>query len=353
MTGFTAGATTVHTDPAALAPVTRALRRSGRPVVLVPTMGALHAGHRELIRVARRCPGAVTVVSIFVNPLQFGPHEDLDRYPRRFEADLEMCREQGVELVFAPAAQAMYPPGSATPDAMTTVHPGALGAELEGASRPGHFTGVLTVVAKLFGIVRPDRALFGEKDYQQLVLIDRMARDLQLGVRVVGVPTVRDADGLALSSRNAYLDAGQRAAAVALSAALAAGAHAGARGPEAVLRAAATVLRAEPAVILDYLELRGRGLGPVPPHGPARLLVAATVGSTRLIDNIGVHLGATGSTGPPGAGSPGAGPSGTGHSGAAAAPGVADATTPAGSPTPDDDVLTEEDKGGPRCSAPC
>lgn len=337
MSGFTVAATSVHTEPAALAPVTRALRRSGRPVVLVPTMGALHAGHRELIRTARRSPGAVTVVSIFVNPLQFGPHEDLKRYPRRFDADLRLCREEGVELVFAPAAEAMYPPGSDTPDSMTTVHPGALGADLEGASRPGHFTGVLTVVAKLFGIVRPDRAFFGEKDYQQLVLIHRMARDLQLGVHVVGVPTVREPDGLALSSRNAYLDAGQRAAAVALSAALAAGAHAGARGPEAVLRAATAVLRAEPAVILDYLALRSSGLGPVPSHGPARLLVAGTVGSTRLIDNIGVQLGAGGSSGRPGV----------------ADSGVSDTTTPAGSPTPGDDVLTEENQGGPRCCAPC
>ena len=332
MSAHTAGATSVHTDPAALTPVTRALRRSGRPVVLVPTMGALHAGHRELIRAARRVPGAGTVVSIFVNPLQFGPHEDLDRYPRRFEADLQMCREEGVELVFAPSVQAMYPPGADNPDAMTTVQPGALGAELEGASRPGHFAGVLTVVAKLFGIVRPDRAFFGEKDYQQLVLIHRMARDLQLGVQVVGVPTVREADGLALSSRNAYLDAGQRAAAVTLFAALTAGAHAGGQGPEAVLRAATAVLRAEPAVILDYLALRSRGLGRVLLHGQARLLVAATVGSTRLIDNIGVSLGNTDR---------------------ARDPGVADATTPTGSSSPGDDVLPKGNQGGQRCSAPC
>lgn len=313
MSGFTAGATSVHTDPAALSRVSRALRRSGRPVVLVPTMGALHAGHRELIRAARRSPGAVTVVSIFVNPLQFGPQEDLDRYPRRFDADLEMCRAEGVELVFAPEAEAIYPPGSGT-----TVQAGALGAELEGASRPGHFTGVLTVVATLFGIVGPDRAFFGEKDYQQLVLIHRMARDLHLGVEVVGVPTVREADGLALSSRNAYLDAGQRAAAVTLSAALAAGSHAGPRGPEAVLHAAGQVLRAEPALTLDYLVLRSRGLGPAPSCGAARLLVATTVGSTRLIDNAGVQLGAPGSA----------------HAG------VAEATPPAGSFPSGGDVLT-------------
>lgn len=335
MSGFTAGATSVHSDPAALAQVTRALRGSGRPVVLVPTMGALHTGHRELIRAARRSPGSVTVVSVFVNPLQFGPQEDLERYPRPFDADLAMCREEGVELVFAPKVEAMYPPGSENPDAMTTVHAGALGAELEGASRPGHFTGVLTVVAKLFGIVRPDRAFFGEKDYQQLVLIHRMARDLQLGVHVVGVPTVREPDGLALSSRNAYLGAGQRAAAVTLSAALAAGAHAGPQGVEAVLRAAMAVLRAEPAVVLDYLALRSPGLGPPPSCGEARLLVAATVGSTRLIDNVGVYLGVTGSAAHPGEAPPGAAP-----------PGVVDATTVTGSSSPGQDVLTAGIEGG-------
>ena len=284
MTSFTAGRLTLHADPAELARVTRALRATGRRVVLVPTMGALHAGHRELIRVARLVPGAVTVVSAFVNPLQFGAGEDLDRYPRSLKADLELCRSEGVELVFAPGTAAMYPTGAGT-----TVHPGPLGSELEGVSRPGHFAGVLTVVAKLFGIVRPDRALFGEKDYQQLVLIHRMARDLQLGVEVVGVPTVRESDGLAVSSRNVHLTPQQRRVAVALSAALAAGAHAGACGAEAVL-AARRVLDAEPAVAVDYLVLRDRRLGPAPDQGEARLLVAATVGSTRLIDNVGVRL---------------------------------------------------------------
>jgi pantoate--beta-alanine ligase len=281
---FTAGHLTLHADPAGLARVTRALRGTGRRVVLVPTMGALHAGHRELIRAARLVPGAVTVVSIFVNPLQFGAGEDLDRYPRSLESDLELCRSEGVELVFAPDTAALYPPG-----ASTTVHPGPLGSELEGVSRPGHFTGVLTVVAKLFGIVRPDRALFGEKDYQQLVLIHRMVRDLQLGVEVVGVPTVRESDGLAVSSRNVYLTPQQRRVAAALSAALAAGVHAGARGADVVL-AARRVLDAEPTVAVDYLVLRDRRLGPAPDQGEARLLVAATVGTTRLIDNVGVVL---------------------------------------------------------------
>ena len=283
---------TVCEDPAETASVTRAARRAGRPVILVPTMGALHAGHRSLIRAAHavpRAPGAadaIVVVSIFVNPLQFDARDDLDRYPRQLDADFAVCRAEGVELVFAPSAEAMYPPGSGT-----TVAPGALGTELEGASRPGHFVGVLTVVAKLFGIVGPDCALFGEKDYQQLVLIQRMVADLRMGVQVVGLPTVRDADGLAMSSRNVHLDSAARAAAVTLPAALSAGARAGRHGPEAVLAAARKVLSAQPAVVLDYLALRGPELGPAPQRGPARLLVAATVGGTRLIDNVCVQMG--------------------------------------------------------------
>ncbi len=276
----------VHADPAALSAVTRSLRHNGRSVVLVPTMGALHDGHRALIRAARAVPDASTVVSIFVNPLQFDVRADLDRYPRRLDADLAICDEEGVELVFAPTVEAMYPPGSDT-----TVHPGPLGAQLEGASRPGHFVGVLTVVAKLFGIVAPQRALFGEKDYQQLVLIQRIVADLRMGVQVAGVPTVRAADGLALSSRNVHLDVAERAAATALPAALLAGAQAGEHGRDAVLTAAREVLAGHPAVAVDYLELRDPQLGPALRRGPARLLVAATVGDTRLIDNICLHLG--------------------------------------------------------------
>jgi pantoate--beta-alanine ligase len=277
---------TVYDDPAALSAASRGARRAGRPVVLVPTMGALHAGHRSLIRAAKAVPDSCTVVSIFVNPLQFDARDDLDRYPRQLDADLAVCQAEGAELVFAPSVEVMYPPGSGT-----TVAPGARGTELEGASRPGHFVGVLTVVAKLFGIVGPDHAVFGEKDYQQLVLIQRMVTDLRLGVRVVGLPTVRDADGLAMSSRNVHLNSAARAAAVALPAALSAGARAGARGPEAVLAAAHEVLSAQPAVVLDYLALRDPQLGPAPQRGEARLLVAATVGGTRLIDNVCVHLG--------------------------------------------------------------
>jgi pantoate--beta-alanine ligase len=249
-------------------------------------MGALHEGHRELIRHARRTPGAtVTAVSIFVNPLQFGAGEDLGRYPRPLEADLEVCREEGVELVFLPGAADMYPDG-----ADTTIVPGRLGGELEGEVRPGHFGGVLTVVAKLFHIVAPDVAYFGEKDFQQLVLVKKMVRDLNFPVAVVGVPTVREPDGLALSSRNAYLTPDQRPAAAALQRALSAGAAVSARGPQAVLDAARAVLAEEPALEVQYLELRDPELGPDPLAGRARLLVAARVGSTRLIDNVPVQL---------------------------------------------------------------
>ena len=285
--GYTPGQLTVHTSPAAISPVTRALRAAGRRIALVPTMGALHEGHRELVRHARRMPGAgVVAVSIFVNPLQFGPTEDLARYPRTLETDLQICRDEGVELVFAPTVDDMYPGGPGT----TTVDPGPLGAELEGAVRPGHFAGVLTVVAKLFHIVGPDVAFFGEKDYQQLVLITKMVADLNFPLAVVGVPTVREPDGLALSSRNAYLSPEQRPLATTLQRALAAGAGVSARGPEAVLSTARAVLAAEPAITVDYLALRDPDLGPDPLDGKARLLVAARLGTTRLIDNVAVFL---------------------------------------------------------------
>lgn len=277
---------TVHRDPQRINRVVRALRAAGRNVALVPTMGALHAGHRQLIREAQVMQNTVVVVSIFVNPLQFGPNEDLDKYPRRFEQDVQICREERVGLVFAPSAEDMYPQG-----AEVTVHPGPLGDELEGASRPGHFAGVLTVVSKLFNIVQPTFAVFGQKDYQQLQLIHKMARDLNFPLDVVGVPTVREHDGLALSSRNAYLTEEQRHHAVTLSAALTAGAHVSAQGADAVLKAAHDVLAQTPEVELDYLELRGPDLGPAPENGDARLLVAARVGATRLIDNIAVLLG--------------------------------------------------------------
>ncbi|MGH3470305.1 MAG: pantoate--beta-alanine ligase, partial [Thermocrispum sp.] len=246
---FARGKVNVLSEPAEVTRTTAALRAVGRTVVLVPTMGALHAGHLEVIRRAKRIPGTVTVaVSIFVNPLQFGQGEDLDAYPRALETDLAKLEHAGVELVFTPRVEHMYPDG-----AQVTLNPGPLGDQLEGASRPGHFAGVLTVVTKLFNVVRPSYAFFGEKDYQQLVLVKAMVRDLNLDVKVIGVPTVREPDGLALSSRNAYLSPEQRELAVALSAALTAGAHAAHQGRPAVLAAAHAVLAARPEVALDYL----------------------------------------------------------------------------------------------------
>jgi pantoate--beta-alanine ligase len=252
-------------------------------VALVPTMGALHAGHLALVRHAATLADRVAV-SIFVNPLQFGPGEDLDRYPRTLDADLELLAREGVALVFAPTAAEMYPDG---PPAVT-IDPGPLGNLLEGASRPGHFAGVLTVVTKLLGLVRPDVAVFGEKDYQQLALIRRTIADLELGVRIEGAETVREPDGLALSSRNRFLDADQRELARKLSRALRAGAAEGHDGAGLVLMAASEELR---GVDVDYLALRGVDLGPAPATGPARLLVAARVGTTRLIDNLPLTLG--------------------------------------------------------------
>ena len=276
--------TTVVTTRGDLAVALATLRAGGATLGLVPTMGALHDGHGALLDAARATDQAV-VASIFVNPLQFGPREDYHRYPRSFDADVERCRAAGVDLVWAPSVDDMYAAGPA----QVTVSAGPLGDELEGAVRPGHFAGMLTVVTKLFTSVRPDRAYFGEKDYQQLTLIRRLAVDLDLGVDVVGVDTVREPDGLALSSRNVYLTGADRGPAVALSRALRAGAAAAADGRDAVLAAARAVL-AECGIVVDYLELRGVDLGPPPEHGEARLLVAATVGTPRLIDNIAVWL---------------------------------------------------------------
>ncbi|GAA5144751.1 pantoate--beta-alanine ligase [Nocardioides marinquilinus] len=260
-------------------------------VALVPTMGALHEGHASLMGAARAVvgDGGVVVASVFVNPLQFGAGEDLDRYPRTWDADLALAEREGVDVVFAPTVAEVYPGG----DPQVTVDPGPLGAELEGAVRPGHFAGVLTVVAKLFGLARPDVAVFGEKDYQQLVLIRRMAADLCLRVEVRGAPTVREPDGLALSSRNRYLDDEQRRVAAVLSRALHAGQDAARTGPEAARAAAGAELADVPGAEVDYLELRDPDLAPLAPDatGPARLLVAARVGTTRLIDNTALSLG--------------------------------------------------------------
>jgi pantoate--beta-alanine ligase len=253
------------------------------PVGLVPTLGALHAGHAALIDTARAQCGSV-VVSVFVNPTQFGPSEDLSRYPRTREADLDLCRKHGANMVWAPDVSDVYTVG----EPQVTIHPGPLGAQLEGASRPTHFAGMLTVVEKLLSTVRPDAAYFGEKDYQQLTLIRRMVADLDLGTEIIAVPTVRDPDGLALSSRNVYLSASERHDALALSRALFAGRDAAPGGADAVLAAAQAVLDAHPDVTVDYLALRCADLGDVPASGSARLLAAARIGTTRLIDNVAI-----------------------------------------------------------------
>jgi pantoate--beta-alanine ligase len=257
-------------------------RRTGTGAVVM-TMGALHAGHRELMRAAREHADHL-LVTIFVNPLQFGPNEDFDRYPRTLDADLAACAAEHVDLVFAPDRDEMYPGG----EPLVRVQAGPLGAILEGASRPGHFDGVLTVVCKLLLLTHADLAFFGEKDYQQLVLVKRMARDLEIPVDVRGVPTVREPDGLALSSRNRYLTVEQHEAALALSRAL----REGAAQPDAesVLAVATKILTSGTGIALDYLALTDPALGPAPASGPARLLVAARVGSTRLIDNVPVFL---------------------------------------------------------------
>jgi pantoate--beta-alanine ligase len=233
------------------------------------TMGALHEGHAALIRAARERADSV-LVTIFVNPLQFGAGEDLDRYPRTFEADLRVCEREGADVVFAPTPEVVYPSSP-----VVRVQAGPLGDVLEGAVRPGHFDGMLTVVLKLLHLTRPDLALFGQKDAQQLACIRAMVRDLDVGVDVVAVPTVRERDGLALSSRNRYLSADERRAALALSRALATG----------DLAAARAVLAAEPGVDPDYLERVRSSDFAADPAGDL-LVVAARVGSTRLIDNV-------------------------------------------------------------------
>ncbi len=263
-------------------------RLPGR-VGVVMTLGALHEGHAALVREARRSCDAV-VVTVFLNPLQFGPSEDLARYPRTFDADLALCTREGVDLVFAPGPDVVYPDG----DPGVRVSAGRLGELLEGRSRPGHFDGVLTVVAKLLHLTTPDAAYFGQKDAQQLLLIRRMVRDLDFACEVVAVPTVREADGLAMSSRNAYLTSLDREVALTLVGALRAGEAAASEGASAVRRAARAVLVAEPLVLVDYLVLvHPESLDDVPEwySGPALLAVAARVGTTRLIDNALLTVG--------------------------------------------------------------
>jgi pantoate--beta-alanine ligase len=258
-------------------------------VAVVMTMGALHAGHAELVRQARKRAESV-IVTIFLNPLQFGPNEDLAKYPRTLEADLELLAREDVDLVFTPSPDVVYPGG----DPGVRISAGHLGDKLEGASRPGHFDGMLTVVGKLIHLTRPQLAFFGQKDAQQLLLIRRMVRDLDFDCEIVAVPTVREPDGLALSSRNRYLTALDRESALALSEALRAGEAARIRGSSAVRRAARDVLVAEPLVQVDYLVLVDPDtLDDVPEwyQGDAVLLVAAKVGTTRLIDNLPLVIG--------------------------------------------------------------
>ncbi len=268
-------------------------RAAGRRVGLVPTMGAFHAGHRSLMRLARaECD--LVVVSLFVNPLQFAPNEDLDRYPRDLEGDTEAAAAEGVDLLFTPTDDEMYPQ-----PIRTTVHVDGLTAGLCGRSRPTHFDGVTTVVAKLLSMVGPCRAYFGRKDAQQLAVVRRMVADLDLAVEIVGCPLVREADGLAMSSRNRALDADDRRAATVLSRALQAAASAivdGERDPDAVHRVLAGLIATEPRVRLDYAEVVDAGeLAPVTRiDGDVLVAVAAHVGAARLIDNMTVSVGATG-----------------------------------------------------------
>jgi pantoate--beta-alanine ligase len=264
--------------------------RPGRRGVVM-TMGALHDGHLALVRAAHE-HAQVVVATIFVNPLQFGPTEDLDRYPRDLDGDVAALDRAGVDVVFAPEVEEVYPR-----EPLVTVSAGPIGEVLEGAHRPGHLDGVLTVVLKLMHLVAPDVALFGQKDAQQVVAVRRMVADLDVDVEVVAVPTVREADGLALSSRNAYLDPAGRRAALALSGALSAGERTAASGGGAgqVRDAAERVLAAQPGLRVDYLALTDPELATVDEQyrGPALLLVAGRVGATRLIDNAVLELTGT------------------------------------------------------------
>lgn len=264
-------------------------RAGGATVALVPTMGALHEGHLALVRRARELADVV-IVSIFVNPLQFGAGEDLDTYPRTLDADVEALSAEGVEFVFAPTAREMYPLGASS----TMVTAGHVGTLLEGATRPGHFDGMLTVVAKLFNIAQPDVAVFGQKDAQQVFLVRRMMADLNFTHELDIVPTVREADGLALSSRNRFLEGSARTGALALSSALQAADAAASEGLVELLVEATAAFGDHDEVTLDYLVVvNPETFLPVDEHysGPATVLIAARVGTTRLIDNAQITLG--------------------------------------------------------------
>jgi pantoate--beta-alanine ligase len=263
----------------------RAARREFSGTVgLVPTMGALHEGHLSLVRAAKSTCDRV-IATIFVNPTQFGPNEDLSKYPRTFAADCALLEQEGVDLLFAPGVEEMYPEG-----ATTRVAVGPVADRLDGVSRPGHFTGVATVVAKLFHIAAPDKAFFGQKDAAQLAVLRRMVRDLDFNLEIVAGPIVRESDGLAMSSRNRYLSPEERQQALILSGALAAAVSAYARGERdgaALLRIAADIVMKEPGVRVDYVALVDpQTLLPMEEAAPGALLaLAAWVGTTRLIDN--------------------------------------------------------------------
>ena len=273
-----------------------AARGDDRLTSVVMTMGALHDGHAELIRAARRRGGAEgrIIVTDFVNPTQFGAGEDFDRYPRTLEADIAVCEAAGADIVFAPSVEDVYGTSDlSTLGSQVQIEPSPLGDELEGASRPGHFRGVLTVVGKLMHLTSPDLAVFGEKDYQQLTLITAMVRDLRFPIEIVPVETVREADGLAMSSRNRYLSDAERATASLIPQALRAVIAAGSLGESAAVKAGLDVLAADPSIDLDYLVIRDLDLSAAPTTGPARVLIAARVGSTRLLDNMAMELGGT------------------------------------------------------------
>jgi len=264
--------------------LTSSLKREGKRVAFVPTMGFLHEGHASLLREGRK-RGDVLVLSIFVNPIQFGRNEDLDRYPRDMERDCRIAAECGVDIVFSPEAADMYPPGF-----QTGVTVREISLPLCGASRPGHFDGVATVVTKLFNIVQPDLALFGRKDYQQLAVIRRMVSDLNLPVEIVGMPIVREADGLAMSSRNAYLSEEQRRSALCLHRSITAvrGLFTnGERSAEMLQRTVREIIGQEPSVLIEYIEFRdGATLEEQEVVDNATLLaLAVKTGQTRLIDN--------------------------------------------------------------------
>lgn len=257
-------------------------------VAVVMTMGALHDGHAELMRTAREHVGSdgFVVATIFVNPAQFGIGEDFARYPRTLESDLALCEQAGVDLVFTPAVDEVYGSAEGMSDTAITVDPGAVGDILEGATRPGHFRGVLTVVHKFLSMTRADVSFFGEKDYQQLVLIRRMVQELNLPVRIEGVATVREADGLALSSRNRYLSDEDRVIATTVPHTLETVVASLDEGVDVAIAAGREVVAATAGIALDYLEVRAPNLGPAPEVGPARVLIAARIGTTRLIDNM-------------------------------------------------------------------